>query len=87
LISVANILLKKSNDKNELKAAITLAKKSNELKTIYSNYETISSLYYKLGMKKEGKKNEEIAVKLKKEYDEKYGASFDTLEGLMFGGE
>lgn len=69
-------------DKDMLKEAVEWAEKSVDMDGQYYNYDTLASLYYKLGKRRKARKAAEQAIQLAKENGEDYSATQALLEKI-----
>lgn len=67
-------------DPDQLKEAVKWAEESVAMQPAYYNYDTLASLYFKLGNKKKARKAAEKAIELAKESGDDYAATQELLE-------
>lgn len=70
------------NDKEALKGAVALCKKSIKLDKAYYNTDTLAALYYKLGKKRKALKTAKKAIKLAKQNQEDYTLSEELIKKI-----
>jgi thiol-disulfide isomerase/thioredoxin len=68
------------DNKDYLRAALKWAEQSVALEEKYYNRDTVAALYYKLGKKKDGKKNALRAIELAKESGEDYSGTTELMK-------
>lgn len=86
LNSLAWAMYEASDDKKQLTKALAWANKSVSKSPNYYNHDTAAALYYKLGKKKQARKNAKKAIELAKKdgmSQEEYQATLDLLEKIQ----